>query len=95
VDITQAILLSVIVVLTIFLVVIGIQAYLTLKDLRRTLNKMSHLMDNTDNLIGQVKKPIESVGGIFTALTAGAGIAHLLKKIKKGDNKDEQSQSRK
>ncbi len=88
-DLTQAILLSVIVVLTIFLVVIGFQAFFVLKDLRKTLGKMNQLMEDTDSLVSQVKKPIESVGGVLTTLTAGAGIAHLLKKLKKGEDKHE------
>ena len=61
-DLIQAILLSVIVVLTIFLVVIGFQAFFVLKDLRKTLGKMNQLMEDTDSLVSQVKKPIESVG---------------------------------
>ena len=93
-DITQTVLLSVIVVLTIFLVVVGFQAFFTLKDLRKTLNKMNQLMDDTDDLVGQVKKPIESASHLFTAITAGAGIAHLLKKVKKGEDKNERSPQR-
>ena len=84
-DINQAVLLSVIVILTIFLVVIGIQAFLTLKDLRKTLIKMNKLMDDTDGLVSQVKKPVESFSHIFSAITAGAGIAHLIKSFKKLD----------
>ena len=79
-DITQIILLAVITVLTIFLVVIGFQVFFVLKDLRKTLLRMNRLFENTDDLVGQVKKPIESVGNLFTAMTAGVGIAHLLKR---------------
>ncbi|OGD86157.1 hypothetical protein A2164_01615 [Candidatus Curtissbacteria bacterium RBG_13_35_7] len=88
-DLTQAVLLSVIVVLTIFLVVIGLQAFFALKDLRRTLAKMNKLMADADDLVDQVKKPIESTGHFITALTAGAGIAHFLKRNKKDKAKHE------
>ena len=80
VDSTQIVLLAVIIVLTVFLVVIGFQVYFVLKDLRRTLFRLNRLFDDADDLVGQVKKPIESAGNIFTAMTAGVGIAHLLKK---------------
>ncbi|KKQ89991.1 hypothetical protein A2W45_02890 [Candidatus Curtissbacteria bacterium RIFCSPHIGHO2_12_41_11] len=80
VDTTQIILLAVIIVLTIFLVVIGFQVFFVLKDLRKTLFRLNRLFDNADDLVGQVKKPIESAGNIFTAMTAGVGIAHLLKR---------------
>ena len=80
-DATQAILLSVAVVLAVFIVVVGIQAFFTLKDLRKTLKKANKLMDNADDIVSQVKKPIETAGSIFTAVTAGAGIAHIIKRL--------------
>jgi len=93
-DTTQIILLSVIIVLTIFLVVIGFQVFFVLKDLRKTLFRLNRLFDDADNLVGQVKKPIESAGNIFTAMTAGMGIAHLLKRglpssVKASEGKEE------
>lgn len=80
-DITQAILLSAIVVLSIFFVAVGVQAFLTLKDLRKTLKKANKLMDDADNIVSQIKKPIETAGSVFTAVTAGAGIAHIIKRF--------------
>ena len=79
-DLTQIIILSVIVVLTIFLVVLGFQVYYVLKDLRRTLGRMNHLFDDADSLVSEVKKPLEKAGNFVTALTTGAGIAHLLRR---------------
>lgn len=86
-DLTQTVLLSVIVVLTTFLIVIGFQAFFTLKDLRKSLTKMNKLMDDADDLITDIKKSVHSARHIFGALTAGAGIAHLLKKIKQSEDK--------
>ena len=80
-DATQAILLSVAVVLAVFIVVVGIQAFFTLKELRKTLKKANKLMDNADDIVSQVKKPIETAGSLFTAVTAGAGIAHIIKRL--------------
>ena len=80
-DITQSVILSVIIVLTIFLVVVGIQVFFTLKELRKSLKKANKLMDDADDIVSQIKKPIETAGNLVTALTAGAGIAHFLKKI--------------
>lgn len=91
-DLTQTVLLAVIVVVSIFLVVIGLQVFFVLKDLRKTLFRMNRLFDNADDLVGQVKKPIESAGNLFTAMTAGVGIAHLLKK---GSNKSESKEQAK
>jgi len=65
-DLTQAILLSVIVVLAIFLVVIGFQAFFVLKDLRKSLTKMNKLMEDADGLVSDVKKPVNTVTSLFT-----------------------------
>ncbi|MDP2632435.1 MAG: hypothetical protein Q8P25_01800 [Candidatus Curtissbacteria bacterium] len=83
-DITQTILLAIIIVLAIFLVALGFQVFFVLKDLRKTLTRMNMLFDDANSLITQVKKPVESAGNFVSALTAGAGIAHLLKRGAKG-----------
>lgn len=51
---------------------------------------MNRLFDDADDLVGQVKKPIESAGNLFTALTAGVGIGHFLKKGHKHDGREKQ-----
>ncbi len=86
-DITQTVLLSIIIVLTIFLVILGCQAYFALKDLRKTLRKTNRLLDDADDIVAQVRKPVDSLSSILSALTAGAGIAHLLKDGKKNNPK--------
>lgn len=80
-DAIQAILFSIIIVLTIFLVIVGLQAFFALKDLRKTLKKANKLMGDVDDIVSQIKKPIETAGNVFTAVTAGAGIAHIIKKL--------------
>lgn len=83
-DVTQTILLAIIIVLAIFLVALGFQVFFVLKDLRKTLTRMNMLFDDANDLVGQIKKPVESAGNFVTALTAGAGIAQLFKKGSKG-----------
>ena len=82
-NLTQAVLLAVIIVLAIFLVVIGFQVFFVMRDLRKTLTRMNKLFDDTDDLVSEIKKPITTAGHLFTSLTAGIGIAHLLKKGEK------------
>ena len=42
--------------------------------------RANRLLDDADQLVDGVKRPIESAGNLFTAMTAGVGIAHLLKR---------------
>ena len=77
---TQTVLLGVVIALAIFLLALGFQAFFVLRDVRKTLARVNRLLDEADNFIVQTKKPLESVGNFITALTAGAGLAHLLKR---------------
>ncbi|MBI4037454.1 hypothetical protein HY382_00210 [Candidatus Curtissbacteria bacterium] len=79
-DLTQTILLSVIIVLSIFLVVLGIQVFFVLKALKATIKKMNSLFEEASGLVEEIKKPVAKAGGLITALTTGASIVNLLKK---------------
>lgn len=85
-DITQIVTLSLIIVFSIIFVVLGFQMFFVLRDLRKTMFRLNRLFDDADDLVGQVKKPIEQAGQMVTALTAGAGLAHLIKKLKGDDD---------
>ena len=90
-ELTQSVLLAVVIVLTIFLVVLGFQVFYVLRDLRRTLTRLNRLFDDADSLVSEVKKPIEKAGTIISGLTTGATIAHLLNR---GDKKGEKNGKR-
>lgn len=103
-DTTQIILLAVIVVLSIILVALGFQVFFVLKDLRKTLTRANRLFEDADNLVGEVKKPVESAANFITALVSGMGIAHLLNRGSKksqpktdrpGDEKDSEGTGKK
>lgn len=81
-DTTQIILLAIVIVLAIFLVALGFQAFFVLRDLRKTILRLNNLFDDVDDMVDQVKRPLESAGNFLTALTAGAGLTHLLKRGK-------------
>jgi len=84
-DATQAVILSSIVVLTILLAVIAYQLFFVLKELKNTLKKTNKILDNAQDFITQIKKPIESANSLIAAVTTGAGVAHFLKRIKEAE----------
>lgn len=81
-DLTQIVLLSIIIVLAIFLVILGVQLFFVLRDFRRSLKRMNHFFDEANQLVDEVKKPIAKAGTLVTALTTGAGVVNLLKSFK-------------
>lgn len=88
-DTTQIILLSVILVLTIFVVVVGFQVFFVIRDFRRTLFRVNKLLDDADEVISQVKRPVEMAGNLLTSAAAGVGIAHLLRRITKHERSEQ------
>lgn len=86
-DTTQVVLLSIVIILAVFLVALGFQAFFVLRDLRKTLVRMNQLFDDANDLVDQVRKPIGQAGNFITALVAGAGLTHLLKRGKEEKKK--------
>jgi hypothetical protein len=87
IDTVQLILVFVIVVLTLLLVVLGIQVYFILKDLRKTITKANRVLDNAGTITENVTGPVETLAGLITSLKAGSAVT-VVKVIKSILSKD-------
>ena len=81
IDITQVVLLLVLAILTILLVVLGIQVFFILKEFRKTVVKANKVLDDTQTITKNVSAPIASLSSITTSLQAGSMVA-VIKFIK-------------
>lgn len=81
-DTAQIVLLFVVIVLTLLLLVLGIQVFFILRELRKTLHKANKVLDDTSTITESVSGPIASVSTIMSGVKAGALIAGILKKKK-------------
>jgi len=88
-DPAQTALFLVVIVLTILLVVLGIQVFFILRELRKTIDKANKILDDTGAITESVSKPISSLSSIAMGLKAGARIAKILNTDHKGHKKDE------
>ncbi len=88
IDPAQAALFLVIIVLTLLLIVLGIQVFFILRELRKTIDKTNKILDDTGSITESVSGPISSFSSIAMGLKAGARIAKILNKDKK-HHKDE------
>ena len=88
IDPAQTALFLVITVLTILLIVLGIQVFFILRELRKTLEKANKVLDDTGIITESVSKPIASLSSLTMGLKTGASIARLFDK-KKHHRKDE------
>ena len=86
-DAAQILLFLVILILTTLLLVLGIQVFFILKELRKTLNKTNKVLDNTDEITESIKRPLSSFSALLMGLKAGSS---LMKIINKGEEKDKE-----
>ncbi len=86
IDTVQAVLLFVIVLLSILFVVLGIQVYFLLKDLRQTLSRTNKILDDVEAITAGIAEPVSSLSGFLSngsALGVAAKIFSLFTKRKK------------
>ncbi len=87
IDPAQTALFLVIIVLTILLLVLGIQVFFILRELRKTIDKLNKVLDDTGVITESVSGPISNLSTLVTGLKTGAAIAKIVQKKK--HNKDE------
>lgn len=88
-DPAQILLFLVIIILTILLIVLGIQVFFILKDLRQTISKANRVLDNTGEITESVSGPVSSLSSILMGLKTGAKFANIVKRFQdEGEDKD-------
>lgn len=70
-DPAQLILLLVILILSILLVVLGVQVFLILKDLRATITKANKVLDDAGQITQSVSQPVSSLASILMGVKTG------------------------
>ena len=94
IDPAQTILFLVIIVLSVLLVILGIQTFFVLKELRSTLSKANKVLEDAGEITKSISAPVSTVSSLLTGLKAGSLFANLLKKAdlihtEKGDKENE------
>lgn len=87
-DPAQILIYLVVITLTILLVVLGIQVFFILKDLRNTIAKANRVLDNTGEITESVSGPVSSFSTVLMGLRTGAKFANIVKKFQDEDEKD-------
>ena len=80
-DPAQILLFIVIIVLTIFLVILGIQVSLILKDLRVTIAKTNKILDDTEAMTAAVKEPVLGLSGAIMGIKTGSTLLNIMNKF--------------
>lgn len=80
-DPAQAIIFLVLIVLTVVLVVLGVQAFWVLKELRLTLSKTNRILATFEKISDNISNPISAFSQVITGVKTGSIIATILSKI--------------
>mgnify|MGYP001585562309 CR=1 FL=1 len=79
-DLAQIVLLLVIVVLAILLAVLGIQVFLILREIRKTVEKTNKVLDNAGIIAESLSTPISTLSSLAMSIKTGISFANWLKK---------------
>ncbi len=80
IDPAQMTLFIVIIVLTTLILILGIQVFFILRELRQTINKANKVLDDTGVITESVSGPISNLSNMATGIKAGSIIAALLRR---------------
>lgn len=83
IDTVQAVLLFVIVLLTILFVVLGVQVFFILRDLRETLRRTNNILDDVENLSSNATNAFDSLSNMFGGASTLKSIVNLLSVFRK------------
>ncbi len=91
VDSVQLVLLFVIVTLTILLVVLGVQVFLILGEVRKTVSKANKILENADTITQSIKEPLSAISSLVFGIKANSllTIAKFIKSLLSRDSEDE------
>lgn len=80
-DPAQVIIFLVIIILAIVFMILGVQAFWVLKELKLTLSKTNRILDTAEKITENISSPINTFSQVATGLKTGSIIAAFLKKI--------------
>lgn len=95
IDSVQLILLLVIITLTVLLVILGIQVFYILRDLRQTVRKTNRILDNADSITEGIQGPITAISSFVlgTKATSLLSIVGFIKHVLGQDKEDKKNKN--
>lgn len=88
IDPVQAVLLTVILLLSILLIVLGFQVFFILRELRKTIKRATRVLENTEAITESVSEPMSFVSNLLFSSKSLSAISKILKSRK--DDRDEE-----
>ena len=83
IDTVQVVLIFVIVLVTALLVVLGIQVFFILKEIRGTVRRVNKVIDNAETITDSFSQPLTLLSNLFTGGATMGPIVQILKMFTK------------
>jgi predicted permease len=94
-DTVQVVLLLVIVSLAILLLILGVQVFFILRELRRTVTKANKVLDNTGSITQSVASPLALISSLVENASTGVLFSKLVKIVVKAITRQENKEEKK
>jgi len=88
IDSVQILLTVVVTTLTVLLVIIGVQVFLILKEVKKTLSRANKILDDIEVLTNSVSKPIEEAAHFFSGLKKGTDVIKFIASFFREEEED-------
>jgi hypothetical protein len=94
-EITQILLIIVVLALTSIMSIVGIEVFFIFKEIRQSMKKFNKMLDNMGLITESIAKPIAGFSGFITGLRSGTNAIRLLTKESKKKEKKEKTSNKK
>ncbi|MBI2018332.1 hypothetical protein HYS96_01360 [Candidatus Daviesbacteria bacterium] len=83
-DFLQIALIFLMLLLSVFLTITGIQVFFILRDLKKALDRLNRVLQTGEEIAEDLEKPVAAASGLITTLGAGAkALRNVVKREKK------------
>ena len=76
----------VIILLSILLIVLGIQVFFILRELKRTVSRATKVLENTESITESVSEPMSFISNLLLSTKSLSAISRILKSRKKDND---------
>lgn len=83
-DSTQILLYSVVTILTVLLVVLGVQVFFIIKEVKRTLDKINKILDDANLISGSVARPIVGFSNFLEGIKSFGNLVNIVMNKREG-----------
>ena len=92
-EVTQILLVIVVLVLTTIISIVGVEVFLILREVRQSVRKTNKILDDAGLISESVAKPIVGMSNFLTGLKSGLGMVKKVTELLEKDEEEEKKEN--